>query len=955
MALNYPDILQHNNPNLAIADSNFIRGGTRTAVANLTALYALSSKVDQLKQYATRVYVTSEAKYYVLVDIANVAIAAGWVVENGGGGGSYVPYTGATANVDLGAYELTATKLIKYLGISTQFLKADGSVDENTYLTSANLPSTLELFATTSPDPLISGYTALVRNISDSRFNTVAVDVTTPVVNGTIALPTFCGAVISDNNIISGNPGVFNFTLAGNIRKTAGPTASQAEFFFRIYKRSSAGTETLISESAKVLVPNNSGAYILFSTIALWNNGTFLDTDRIVLKFYGILAGSGTGGTYQFQFGGTSPVRGSAAVPTAVIPNIYLKDLADVEKVPALNNEILYWNNTASLWEHALVTEILGYTPIGGSGSANFISRFNGTGTTITNSSIYESSTKIGIGNSASGTEKLQVTGIIKTNSSTDTVGGGYKLDYGSNAGSRSWKIVNDYSVFGTLSLQVSTDRTGSTYSNVMNMNSSGNVGIGGTPLRKLDVFGDIHLSEILRIDIDKNINFADVAFIGYVSTTNLLDIHSPNALNLRSDNAALSIDLDGIISLSSYAGEVFINSGTTTYINADSTGYGVGTIEFQINNTPYMMVHSSGDVSIGTTGDNGYALEVAGSTKLGGNTTVNVSSGILKTVAGVITQAVAGTDYMTPISGLISGTGTRTTSYIPKFSATDTITNSLLYDTGFGINIGTTALAQLLTLNTATGSTAIGLYTSNISPSSRNWAIASNVTSYGDFAIRRSTTLGGNPITAGGSIIYIPPNSDYVGIGVVPARKLDVGGDIHLSGTLYVDVDKNIEFGSSGEGYIRYDTPTTALLIHGNTRLKLENGAGSYFEIEPIDNIITIKSINSEVYITSATSSYINVDSEVLGNGELQIQVGGTTMVLLDNDGILRTAFDVVVGRNTISTGYVQAGISTDTASSSNVGAIRYRADANNSYMDMVMKTGASTWAWVNIVQNNW
>ena len=74
MALNYPDILQHNNPNLAIADSNFIRGGTRTAVADLTTLYALSSKVDQLKQYATRVYVTAEAKYYVLVDLSLIHI-----------------------------------------------------------------------------------------------------------------------------------------------------------------------------------------------------------------------------------------------------------------------------------------------------------------------------------------------------------------------------------------------------------------------------------------------------------------------------------------------------------------------------------------------------------------------------------------------------------------------------------------------------------------------------------------------------------------------------------------------------------------------------------------------------------------------------------------------------------------------------------------------------------------
>ena len=37
------------------------------------------------------------------------------------------------------------------------------------------------------------------------------------------------------------------------------------------------------------------------------------------------------------------------------------------------------------------------------------------------------------------------------------------------------------------------------------------------------------------------------------------------------------------------------------------------------------------------------------------------------------------------------------------------------------------------------------------------------------------------------------------------------------------------------------------------------------------------------------------------------------------------------------------------------NAGAIRYREDGNNSYVDMIMKTSAFNYAWVNIVQNNW
>jgi hypothetical protein len=92
MALSYPDILKHENNDLAIADSDFVKGGTRSPVANLTALYALSSKIDgpfaagQLKERSTRVYVIAESAYYELIDIDNVGNSAGWQVESSGGG-----------------------------------------------------------------------------------------------------------------------------------------------------------------------------------------------------------------------------------------------------------------------------------------------------------------------------------------------------------------------------------------------------------------------------------------------------------------------------------------------------------------------------------------------------------------------------------------------------------------------------------------------------------------------------------------------------------------------------------------------------------------------------------------------------------------------------------------------------------------------------------------------------
>jgi len=58
-------------------------------------------------------------------------------------------------------------------------------------------------------------------------------------------------------------------------------------------------------------------------------------------------------------------------------------------------------------------------------------------------------------------------------------------------------------------------------------------------------------------------------------------------------------------------------------------------------------------------------------------------------------------------------------------------------------------------------------------------------------------------------------------------------------------------------------------------------------------------------------------------------------------------TAF-IRQGRNVLTN-------NTDPASASNVGSLRYREVGNNSYIDLAMRTGVSSYAWINIVQNNW
>jgi hypothetical protein len=52
---------------------------------------------------------------------------------------------------------------------------------------------------------------------------------------------------------------------------------------------------------------------------------------------------------------------------------------------------------------------------------------------------------------------------------------------------------------------------------------------------------------------------------------------------------------------------------------------------------------------------------------------------------------------------------------------------------------------------------------------------------------------------------------------------------------------------------------------------------------------------------------------------------------------------------------GGVQIGNDADTASADKVGTLRYRETTNNSYLEVCMKTGASTYAWIIIKDYTW
>ena len=164
------------------------------------------------------------------------------------------------------------------------------------------LTSSLIYYAT-SASSNVAAYSSLVTTPLDTDYDDPAVNISTGVITGTNQL---ISSLASEPGTIVGSTGRINITTLGNIRKTAG--SGSAHFYFEVYKRDNVGTESLLGTSSET--PGiDSATYQEFFADALINPTDFATTDSVVVKFYGDRIAGGSDPTFDFQFGGESPIR----------------------------------------------------------------------------------------------------------------------------------------------------------------------------------------------------------------------------------------------------------------------------------------------------------------------------------------------------------------------------------------------------------------------------------------------------------------------------------------------------------------------------------------------------------------------------------------------------------------------------------------------------------------------
>jgi hypothetical protein len=715
---------------------------------------------------------------------------AGWLGYTPANAAAYVPYTGSTTNVNLGSNSITANSFIKSGGTSSQFLKADGSVDSSIYTTNTGT---------------VTSVAALTLGTSGTDLSsTVATGTTTPVItlNVPTASATNRGALSSGDWILFNGKqtqlngtgfvkangttitydnssyltSISGITAGGELSGTyPNPTLVNSAVMGKLLTGvnitggSISATDSILTAFGKVQNQINSlvGGVNYQGT---WNASTNLPalTSSVGTKgYYYVVTTAGTtslNGINDWKLGDWVIFNGSTwdkvdNTDSVISVNGFTGAVSLTTDNISEGSANLYYTNArvrgaiglttsgssgvATYTASTGVLNIPTYTlaglggqplltnPTTGTGTTNYVTKWTGT-SALGNSLIYDNGTNVGIG-TTSPAAKLHVGGV----------GSAIAFDTDGLAGANSISTTESFKLslkatrgtgseikIGNENLELLTNST-----ERMRITSAGNVGIGTTSFA-----GD----ELMMVSINGTTNTQAIN----VKDRNALANGSTFMVFRKSDDTFL-----GNIRRSGTSDGLFV--GGNSFLALGTGG-----------NAERMRITSTGNVGIGTTSPSA-KLNVSGDIHIGDYGSAASRILDLRTSNSIFTIIADGTaaGLGTTLSYSWAGGGQGSLKF-------NNSSGEVMRLSGTGnVGIGNTSPAYPLSIE---NSSEYQIGYKRLVGTSKQWAFGADNTS----TYFRNIT---DAITA-----YTITNTGNVGIGTPsPAYKLDVNGNVRVTGSI--------------------------------------------------------------------------------------------------------------------------------------------------------------------------